>query len=134
MTEHYLRLRRDPTGLYDLDARHPIGLDGLADHVRAGGTFTAVAHDTGIDCTRLVLADLLHHQAGAQAANAVGGGLASLREAGASLLQGLLLGGADAGRPPWPGPGVRDTRGRERPGRTPRNRRDQRDGVGEHAD
>lgn len=134
MTVHDLRLRRDPAGLYDLDARRPIGLDGVADHVRDGGTFTAVAHDTGVDCTRLVLADLLRHQAGAQAANAVGGGLASLREAGASLLQGLLLGGSDAGRPPWPGPGPRHTTGRERPGRTPRNRWDQGDGVGQDAD
>lgn len=133
MSARCLRLRRDHTGLYDLDAHHPVGWGGLADHVRAGGTFTAVAHDTGADCTRLVLADLLRHQTRAQAATALGGGLASLREAGAALLRGLLLGGAESGRLPWSGPVAKDRIGRGRSGRVSRNRSDQRDGAGHDA-
>lgn len=134
MSVERLRLRRDPTGLYDLEAHHPVGLDRLADHVRSGGTFTAVAHDTGVDCTRLVLADLLRHHAGGQSASMLAQGLAALWDAGTALLPALLDGGSDGRRPRRPNPAPSRPGGRERRERTAGERWNQQDGVVRDAD
>ncbi|MCF7550713.1 hypothetical protein [Pseudonocardia sp. WMMC193] len=85
------RLRRDPGGsCYDVDDRRPMDLAELADHVRTGGTFEAVAHDTGRDCTRLVLADLLRKEAADQIGAGLAGGLAAAASAGRTMFQGML--------------------------------------------
>ncbi|GAA2536643.1 hypothetical protein ACL02T_07665 [Pseudonocardia sp. RS010] len=121
-----MRLRRDEAGLYDLDGRHVVAFERLADHVRSGGTFTAVAHDTGTDCTRLVLADLLRHQARQQSSGALAQGLGTLRDAVTALLP-AVLGSGPSTRDPWAG-AIRPDRPAERRAReAPGDRRDRSD-------
>lgn len=125
-----MRLRRDEGGLYDLDRRHAVAFDRVADHVRSGGTFIAVAHDTGADCTRLVLADLLRHQARQQSSGILAEGLGTLREAVTVLLPAVLDRGL-AARDAWPGRAVERRPGETRGDR--RDRSDDRNGTGHDA-
>lgn len=99
MTPVPLRLRRDPGGLYDLDAHRAVDLARLAEHVGDGGRFTAVAHDTGEDCTRRVLAELLGHIAAGRATGGATDALAGMGLTGALTngIAGLLAGAARAG-------------------------------------
>lgn len=133
MTCPLMRLRRDEAGLYDLDARHAVALDRVADHIRSGGTFTAVTHDTGTDCTRSVLADLLHHQARGRSSGALAQGLGTLRDAVTALLPAVLGHGPPdldmVRRPPGPAGAAEGAAASD--GR--RDRSDHRNGTGHHA-
>ncbi|MER7435816.1 hypothetical protein ABT341_13995 [Pseudonocardia alni] len=121
-----MRLRRDEAGLYDLDGRHAVDFDRVADHVRSGGTFTAVAHDSGTDCTRLVLADLLRHQARQQSSGALAQGLGTLRDAVTALLPAVLGSGLPS-RDARPGAGSPGRRVERRARKAPGDRRDRSD-------
>lgn len=108
----------------------------LTEHVRNGGTFRVVTHDTGRDCTRSVLAELLGRESGTQLGYGLLGGLRAFQEAGWALLANGL-GGNVPTPTPWNdrAPVGRGAR-RERPGSMPGPRRTEprRNEAGDDAD
>ncbi|MFY4722937.1 hypothetical protein [Streptomyces sp. LaBMicrA B280] len=76
--------------LIDVQLHEPVGLDELAQDLRAGGRFTVRDHPTGGDCTYQVLAEVL----ALALAAVLPTGAASAALNPAAVLTGLYQGGA----------------------------------------